>query len=75
MSNVVAFKAESVGAGYKVGVNRVLAGGRRAELTEVVVFGYRKDGSLYVAGSEGPGDTMWLIEAAKLHLLNGAQSD
>lgn len=75
MSNVVAFKTESVGPGYKVGVNRVLAGARRAGLTEVFVCGYDKDGLLYVASSEGPGDTMWLIEAAKLHLLNGAQPD
>jgi hypothetical protein len=35
------------------------------------VFGFDKDGELYVASSEGPGDAMWLIEAAKQFLLNG----
>jgi hypothetical protein len=75
MSNVVALKPELVGPGRKLEAARILAGARRAKLDEAVVFGYDKDGELYVASTEGPGDTMWLLEAAKLFLLNGAQRD
>lgn len=49
---------------------RVLKGALEADLTEVVVVGYDKDGNEYFAASmAGGGDALWHLERAKLKLL------
>lgn len=63
-----------VGRNAKVAANRVLAGAR-GKLREVVVIGYTLDGDIYAASSEGPGDTVWLIEQAKRWILEGCPAD
>lgn len=65
---------KGVGSGAKLAANRVLSGAR-GKLNEVVVLGYTHDGDLYAASSNGPGDTMWLIEHAKKWLLDGCPED
>lgn len=60
-----------VGSGAKIAAHRVLAGARAAKLCDVVVLGYDEEGGLYASSTEGPGDTMWLIEQAKAWLLEG----
>ena len=51
-------------------VDRILDGARDAELTEVVVIGYRQDGSEFFASSTGDGgDVVWHLERAKYKLL------
>lgn len=53
-----------------VPVAKVLAGAVRAELSEVVVLGYTKDGEFYFSASEANGpDVLWLLEYAKKRLL------
>jgi len=59
---------------FKVRTNAVLAGARN-KLRECVVLGYTHDGELYAASSEGPGDTVWLMEHAKKWLLDGCPQD
>lgn len=72
-AEVVTLHNELIGSGRRVEPNRVLAGARSAGLKEVFVCGFDADGDIYIAGSEGPGDTLWLIEIAKRHLLAGGQ--
>lgn len=74
--NVVKLQLVSgVGEGRRIRVNGVLAGARKAKLTECVVIGYTPEGDLYGASSEGPGDTMWLVEAFKKWLLEGCPAE
>lgn len=49
---------------------RVLNGALEAELSEVVVVGYDKDGEFYFASSKADGpNILWALEMAKLKLL------
>src|SRR5574343_660842 len=53
-----------------VPVEKVLQGAEDANLTDVVIVGYREDGSEYFASSAADGGTvLWLLERAKLRLL------
>ncbi len=64
-----------IGAGSKLSAAKVLNGARKVGLDECVVLGYDLNGDLYAASTEGPGDTLWLMEAAKAWLLRGGQDD
>lgn len=49
---------------------RILMGALAADLDQVVVVGFRKDGSEYFASSLADGgDALWHLERAKLKLL------
>ena len=63
-----------MGAGCKIDPDQVLEAAK-GKLSEVVVIGFEKDrdGILYMASSEGPGDTLWLVEVGKRDLLTGFQ--
>ena len=75
-AKVLSFPAGSlVGSGQKVSAARVLAGARKANLDECVVLGFDQNGDIFAASTEGPGDTMWLIEQSKRWLLDGCPSD
>lgn len=60
-----------VGAAYVIEPDQVL-GAAKGELREAVVIGFRADGALYVAGSHGPRETLWLLERAKHYLMVNA---
>lgn len=76
MDNVVHLKlVKGCGNGHVVPPSRVLAGGRAAGLTDVVVLGYDADGALYAGSSHGAADTLWLIEQAKIWLLDGCPEE
>lgn len=51
--------------------NIMLEHATRAELTDVVIIGWDKDGDLYFLASNGNGpECLWLIEQAKKSLLD-----
>lgn len=55
---------------------RVLSAAIGAELTEVVVIGYTKDGTEYFASSVADGGSvLWHLERAKLKLLTLHESE
>jgi hypothetical protein len=63
-------KLATVGPGAKVDCNRVLRAAI-GKLQNVVVIGWEDEtGDLYFASSDGPMDTLWLIEQAKKELLS-----
>lgn len=64
-----------IGAGTKMSAAKVLSGARKVGLDECVVLGYDLNGDLYAVSTEGPGDTLWLMEQAKRWLLNGGSDD
>ena len=75
-AKVLSFPAgRLVGAGTKISAAKVLNGARKVGLDECVVLGYDLNGDIYAASTEGPGDTLWLMEQAKRWLLNGGSDD
>jgi hypothetical protein len=58
-----------VGDGLKVPVNDVLDAAKD-RLSAVVVVGLAEDGSLYVAGSDGAEASYFIMERAKMYLLD-----
>jgi hypothetical protein len=67
--NVIPFRPELVGDGASVAVDDVLS---RAvgKLTCVTVIGVTTEGALYVAGSDGAADSVFLMERAKAMLVD-----
>jgi hypothetical protein len=52
-------------------VQRVLDGAVSADLEEVVVIGYDKEGQFYFSSNKANGGSvLWLLEQAKKELLN-----
>lgn len=44
---------------------------KKAELTEVVILGYDKDGKFFFSASKAAGpDVLWLLELAKVELID-----
>lgn len=72
MTNVVDLKGhlQSVGAGYAISANSVLAGARSAKLQSVVVVGREADGSLYLASTSGEYETVFELESAKARFFS-----
>lgn len=55
--------------------SKILAKAAGAGLTDVVVIGWDKDGKLYFASSGADaGDVNWLLDNAKLELLEAGRS-
>lgn len=56
-------------------VNRILESAIEADMVEVVVLGYDKDGGYYFASSKGDGPSvLWLLEYSKRRLFQEAES-
>jgi hypothetical protein len=68
MADVINLKGQSVGENFNVAPDAVLESAK-GELTEVVVVGIHNDGTVYLAGSKGSMNTLWLLEAGKWVLM------
>lgn len=70
MSNVVEFGGVTR---LDIPADRILAAAQDTALTDVLVIGYRDDGSFYFASSVADGgDALWLLELAKRRLFQAA---
>ena len=70
--NVLPFPNRLIGAGLKVSPDQVLEQAQGKILHACVVIGWDADGKIYVAGSEGVQESVFMMEAAKQWLLAGA---
>lgn len=71
MDNIVNFPGKQVITDKPVPVKNILLGADRANLKETIVIGFDEDGEFYFASSEADGaNCLWLLEQAKLRLLN-----
>jgi hypothetical protein len=68
MAEVVNLKGQPVGEHFNVAPDAVLESAK-GELAEVVVVGIHNDGTVYLAGSKGSMNTLWLLEAGKWVLM------
>lgn len=56
--------------------NVMLEAATRADLTDVIIMGWDKDGDLFFSASMGDGpECLWLIEKAKAALLSVGESE
>lgn len=67
-AEVIEFQPGALGEGAKVACDSVLSHALE-KLDVVVVVGLDKDGDLYVAGSDGSMTSVFLMERAKLMLV------
>ena len=74
MAKVIRFPKPKLVTTQKMSAAKVL-NGAKGKLDECVVLGFDKQGDLYAASTEGPGDTLWLIEQAKAWILNGCPGE
>lgn len=68
MAEVINLRGESVGENFNVAPDAVLQGAV-GQLQEVVVVGLANDGTVFLAGSKGSMNTLWLLEAGKWVLM------
>ena len=68
MADVVSLRGGPVGEAFNVAPDAVLENAK-GQLTEVVVVGLSQDGTVYLAGSKGSMQTLWLLEAGKWVLM------
>ena len=68
MDNVIRLVPKAIGDGVRVDCDAVLAGAV-GKLEECIVIGVEKNGDLYIAGTDGLRDTIYLMELAKSVLL------
>lgn len=70
MSNVVEFTGITT---LDIPADRILATAQGAGLKDVLVIGYRDDGSFHFASSVADGgDVLWLLELTKRRLFEAA---
>lgn len=74
MTNVVNLKGQDVGENFTVSPDAVLEGAKD-QLAEVVVVGIQHDGTIFLAGSKGSMNTLWLLEAGKHVLMRMSEND
>lgn len=67
-AEVIEFRPGAIGEGGKVACDNVLSHALD-KLDVVVVVGLGKDGDLYVAGSDGSMTSVFLMERAKIMLV------
>lgn len=63
--NVLPFKPEVVGEGYRFDPAAILDAAKDQGLTTLAVIGETENGEIYVAGSANAGETLILMERAK----------
>lgn len=68
MAEVLPFKPEFVGEGYRFDADEILEAAKGQEFTCLAILGETEDGELYVAGNANAGEVLVLMEKAK-HLV------
>lgn len=66
--NVVQFKPEIVGDGYRFEADQVLEGAKGAGFVTMAVIGETEDGEILVFGNANAGETLVLMERSK-HII------
>lgn len=62
-------KLEQVGEGYRFDGDVLLEGAKGQNFERLAIIGSMQDGSLWVSGTANAGETLILIEMAKLQML------
>ncbi len=69
MAEVVRFKPVEVGEGYRFEPNAILEAAKDQGFTTLAIVGQLEDGSIWISGSANAGETLILMEKAKLQVI------
>lgn len=69
MSNVVKFDPVVVGEGYRFDADEILEAAKGQEFTNLAIIGELPDGEIWFSGMANAGETLILIERAKLKVI------
>lgn len=69
MSNVTKLELRAVGEAFRFDPDELLEAAKGAGFTTLAILGQLKDGEIWISGSENAGETLMLIEKAKLKLI------
>lgn len=70
MAEILSLDPTRTGRGRKRTADEALEE-NKGTFADLVLIGFDHNGQIVVGSTEGPGDTLWLIEVGKTHLLNG----
>lgn len=73
MTNVVQFKPEIVGDGYRFDSDEILEAAKGTKFATLTILGETEDGDLYVAGNANAGETLVMMERAKHRIVFGEE--
>lgn len=68
MAEVVPFTTAEVGPGYKIDADEMLEN-NKGKFVALALVGQTEDGEIIVAGTDGAGDTVLLLDWAKSYLV------
>ncbi len=71
MAEVVKFKPEIVGDGYRFDADECLEAAKGQEFVTLAILAESADGELYIAGNANAGETLVLMERAKHPIVFG----
>lgn len=74
MAEVVKFKPEIVGDGYRFDADECLDAAKGQDFVTLAILAESPDGELYVAGNANAGETLILMERAKHLIVFGARA-
>ena len=69
VAEVVKFVPEVVGENYRIDPDQILEAAKGQGFDRLVIMGELEDGEIYIAGSANAGETMVLMERAKLKII------
>lgn len=69
--NVSKLKLVTVGEGFHFNPDDLLEAAKGQGFDKLAILAQRPDGSLWVSGSDGAGETIILIELAKHQIIHG----
>jgi hypothetical protein len=67
--NVVKFKPVEIGENYRFDPDEILEAAKGRPFGRLVIIGDLPDGEIYVAGTANAGESMVLMERAKLQII------
>ena len=69
MADVVKFEPVEVGEGYRFDADELLEAAKGHGFTTLAIIGQLEDGSIWISGSANAGETLILMEKAKLQVI------
>lgn len=71
MAEVVQFKPDVVGEGFRFDASEILEAAKSQNFDRVAILGETEDGELHIAGNANGGETLVLMEKAKRQIVFG----
>lgn len=75
MADVIGFRPELVGEGYRFEPDKILEEAKGQDFTNIVVVGEMPDGSIWVSSAANAGEALVMMERAKHFIVFGKEPE